>query len=291
MDIFEPKITKRCFIDIGRVCNIRCSFCYHRFVPYEGYKSFEEIKSDYDRAKLRGNTYADITGGEPTMLKFLPEAIRCGRTIGIRSCVITNGIVNEDQTLRLIDYGVDDWLLSVHGNEATHNRLVQSRNARKTQMRFLETINASPTVVGLRFNTVINKFNYTELSEIAELAIEWNARIVNFINFNPHHAWKQHMSEAKDIIADLRQVQPYLEEAIDYLEEYGIGVNVRYYPMCRMRDDLRRTVCNDLHVLFDPYEWCYFTSPRTYDRFVEKANELSMETEEKGSRCADWWRK
>jgi len=136
-----------------------------------------------------------------------------------------------------------------------------------------------------RFNTVINKYNYTELVDIARLAVSFGVSIVNFINFNPHHAWKQHLEEAYEIVADLRKVEPILIEAISLLEEKGVGVNVRYYPMCRMKEEYRRTICNDLHVLFDPYEWDYMLFPKSVGGYMMKGQEMSFETEEKDEPC------
>jgi hypothetical protein len=71
---------------------------------------------------------------------------------------------------------------------------------------------------------------------------------VNFINMNPHHEWRDESLAVQDVIADLRVVEPNLNAAIEYLESEGIGVNVRYYPMCRIAEKYRRTVCNDKHV-------------------------------------------
>jgi MoaA/NifB/PqqE/SkfB family radical SAM enzyme len=285
VNIVEPRITKRAFIDVGRLCQVHCIFCYHRFVPLVGFKSYSDLRVEIDRARNRGNSYLDFTGGEPSLVPHLPDIIEYANYLNIKSCVITNGVINPKRLDRFIGSGVDDWLLSVHGGEAsTHDRLVDFKGARTIQQRTVNKINRSKAT--LRFNVVMNKFNYKELIDIAELAIRWRAVIVNFINFNPHHAWKQHFEEAREVIADLRDLQPYLTEAISILEEYDIGVNVRYYPMCRISEQLRRTVCNDLHVMFDPYEWCYYTTPRTFDSFRAKTIEMSNETEEKNSKCA-----
>ena len=53
-------------------------------------------------------------------------------------------------------------------------------------------------------------------------------------------------------VADLRAVEVMLTPEIERLEAAGVGVNLRYYPMCRMKPELRRTICNDLQVGFDP---------------------------------------
>jgi len=241
------------------------------------------LKHEIDRAVERGNNYCDYTGGEPTAVPHLDRVIEYALNRGIRSCIITNGVVNPTRLRRLIDSGVDEWLISVHGKERTHDLLVGRYGSREIQLRTVDMI--KNTGGSIRINVVMNKFNYMELIDIVTLVLKWEPSIVNFINFNPHHAWKKHMNEAMNIIADLRLVEPFLIEAIEVLESHNIGVNVRYYPMCRMSEEYRRTICNDLHVLFDPYEWCYYTTPRTMDRFMLKAQELSNETENKDEPC------
>lgn len=276
--LVNPTPTKRAFIDTGRICSVRCMFCYHKYVPYTGYKTFEELIKEVDRAHSRGDNYIDFTGGEPTLVPYLDEVIRYINNIGMKCCVITSGVTNEARLKRILGAGVDDILLSVHGaSTQLHDYLVAFDGARRFQRKLVDLIKSY--VSTLRFNVVINQFNYHELADIAELAIMYGAHIVNYINFNPHHAWKQHMNEARDIIADLREVQPALEESIEYLESSNIGVNVRYYPMCRIKEAYRRTICNDLHVLFDPYEWDYFITPKTTEMYLRKGREMSDDTE------------
>jgi MoaA/NifB/PqqE/SkfB family radical SAM enzyme len=242
-----------------------------------------ELKEEVDRAADRGNTYIDFTGGEPTLVPHLPEVIDYLGRKGMKCCVITNGIVHPSRVDAILGSGVDDWLVSVHGLNGTHDYLTANKGGFNKLLTTLDLISAS---MDFRFNVVINKYNTTELLNIAALAAGYNVRIVNFINFNPHHAWRDRLEETYEFIADLRAVQSILENAVDYLENEGRGVNVRYYPMCRIREDLRRVVCNDLHVGFDPYEWDYDIQPKTYSAFHEWCQRNSNFTEHKGMPCS-----
>lgn len=280
--MFEPTPTKRAVIDIGRACNIKCIFCYHKHVPAEGIKSLNELKEEVDRAADRGNTYIDFTGGEPTLVPHLPELIDYIGSKGMKCCVISNAIAHPNRVANIMGAGVDDWLISVHGVNETHNTLTANKGGFD---KLLHTLDLISSEMDFRFNTVINKYNTGELLEIAALAAGYNVRIINFINFNPHHAWANRLEETYEFIANLRMVQPILESTIDYLESEGIGVNVRYYPMCRMREDLRRVICNDLQVGFDPYEWDYEIQPKTYQAFREWGVRNSNFTEEKEGAC------
>ena len=101
---------------------------------------------------------------------------------------------------------------------------------------------------------------------------------------NLHHGWKTDKLTAKGLIADLRIAEPQLNFAIRYLESSGIGVNVRYYPMCRLREEYRRCVSSDLHVWFDNAEWDYHL-PKNWQHGRDYWINESKKVEEKGKPC------
>lgn len=235
---------------------MNCKFCYHH---HEGdltkgkFHDHDAIVQEIGKGLSRGNTWCDFTGGEPTMHPDICQFIELLNKKNCGSTIITNGVVNQFVIDNLIESGLKEFLVSIHGLEETHNKLT-IQGARKSQIKFLEQINGR---VGLRFNCVINQFNQNELIETSEWMRQWNPSIVNFINMNPHHGWMHDNQAIEDIIAGFYIVRPQLDASIKLLEDAGIGVNVRYYPMCQIAEEYRRCICNDLHVVFDPYEWDY----------------------------------
>lgn len=282
----EPNPTTRAVIDPLRRCNLRCSFCYYLHTDMEMVAPWEDVKASIDRAKARGNDYIDVTGGEPMLYPVINELILYARTVcGMGVCIITNGIANTGKYDSAIDMGVDDWLISMHGVEEVHDMLVNRKDARAKQRELIHII--ADRQKTYRVNHVITAQNYGTLPLFVGelLKLELRPRIVNFINFNPHHEWKT-STESNQFVANLKCVQSMLEPAIEQLEAEEIGVNVRYYPMCRMKPKLRRTICNDLHVGFDPYEWDYDLQPKTFECFMEWAQLNSQKTEHKERPCS-----
>lgn len=283
--MITPAPTKTFVIDVGRKCQVNCKFCYHHHLgdlSKQTFKDYDTLVADIDAGIDRGNNYMDVTGGEPTIYPRMTDIIKYALSKNIRTCLITNAVIGRSKTDELLNSGLDEFLVSVHGLEESHDYQVCLQNARKAQIKFLERIQGR---VKLRFNCVINKFNQTELLSIAKWMAQWDPHIVNFINMNLHHGWKHDSHTAKDIIADLKVVEPVLNESIEFLESKGIGVNVRYYPMCRIKSEYRRTVCNDLIVTLDPYEWDYDILPKTVDRNLQHWKVESSKVEEKGSPC------
>jgi len=281
------KPTTRTQIDLGRKCNMNCRFCYYRQLGdlrKQAFKSFEILTKSIDGAVRRGNNYIDWTGGEGSVYPRMPELIEyCLKRYDVKSCLITNGIAGEYTYKKIIDAGIDDFLLSVHGIGQNHDTITNFPGAFERQERTLEQIKKAK--IKLRFNVVINRYNQTELINIAEYLATWKPRIVNFINMNLHHEWAFDHLTAKDVIADLDIVQPNLEQAIAYLHSLNIAVNVRYYPMCRLSPDYWQCICNDMHVIFDPYEWSYGINPITYENAYKWAVDCSNRIEEKGHPC------
>jgi MoaA/NifB/PqqE/SkfB family radical SAM enzyme len=289
MTTIAPTPTKRAVIDPLRLCNIRCLFCYYSYQEMKSVRPYKQVRRDIDSAIERGNNYIDITGGEPFLYKELEKLIEYSHKKGLRVCVITNALAGERKTNSVLDAGVDALLISVHGKKETHDYLVQRPGARKAQERFLEQVRGR---VPLRFNYVMNHFNQAEILETAQWLATFNPKIVNFINMNPHYEWGDKFKEIKDIVADLHVVERQLTGAIAFLEEKNIGVNIRYYPMCRIPEKYRRCICNDLHVAFDPFEWDYGIQPKTNDAFYawgKQHSEVKELKEEPCSSCSLQW--
>jgi len=224
----------------------------------------------------------DITGGEPTIYPYIEEIVAYAKSKGVLSCIITNGIVTRSKAESILNAGLDGWLISRHGLKDTHNNVTNFSQAYDRQLEFLEFIKGKAQI---RFNCVIHKFNELELDKIADELRPYCPEIVNFINMNPHTDWISQSLATKDVIANLNTVEPLLNASIAILEKSGIGVNVRYYPMCRIAEEYRRCICNDLQVLFDPYEWDYQIEPKTFQAYEAWGKNTSNCNEEKGDPC------
>ena len=280
--------TRRVCVDIGHKCNIDCLHCYHKHETNRDERPFkikEDICTEIENGKYRGCEYVDFTGGEPTLCSYLPEIIKYAfDKFDMKSCVITNALCGENTLDKFIDAGTDDFLISMHGMEKTFDAFTQRPGARQQQMKFIEHLEGRGKT--FRVNYCITSYTQADIVAFAEFIRERKVRIVNFINFNPHYGWMAVKDETRAMIADLPKVEVYLNRAIELLEEKNIGVNVRYYPMCRIAEGYRRCVCNDLHVTFDPYEWDYDITPKTPEKHLEWALCATNKYEMKKYECA-----
>lgn len=283
-----PRVTTRAMIDPTRKCSLRCEFCY--YLPQDDFhsvKPWEAQAVEVLAAKSRGCDSCDITGGEPMQNPHVVELVKLCVEHGIAPRIITSLICPESTLDAVLDAGIDDWLISMHGaRPETHDDIVKVPRARQFQIRRLAKIAARMRYCA---NYVMIEKNQTEMADWARwlLSLEHDPpKVVNFINFNPHYGWRSMHDAALANVVDLRIAGPILDEAIDVLEDAGIGVNVRYYPMCGLSERHRKNVCNDLHVAFDFGEWDNAIPSRDQLTGYSYGVGLSNANEEKGQPCA-----
>jgi molybdenum cofactor biosynthesis enzyme MoaA len=219
------------------------------------------LKRQAAAAIKRGNRTIELTGGEPTMLPFIEEFLVYLKGLSVRTSIITNGVVLPSKALSIINAGIDEFFISLHGGGDTHDRIVGLKGARKKQGAFLSILKERS--IPYHFNFVITRHTAADIPVIVKMALKWRIQTISFVNFNPQQGWANDVEGTRKTVADLCLVGPMLDQAIETLEAAGIGVNVRFFPMCRLVELNRKNVCNNLHVSFDLNEWDYKIEPKS----------------------------
>lgn len=292
IDFSKPRTTTRAMLDPTRLCALRCSFCYYRVQDlFHTVKPIEQQFAEVDAAVSRRCDSADLTGGEPLQNPHVAELVKYAVSKGIYPRIITSLVCNEKTFDAVLEAGGEhlDFLVSMHGaKHETHNEIVQVKGARKMQEKRIAKIAARMAWCA---NYVMVEANQTEMTEWAQwlVAQKRPPKVVNFINFNVFGVWlesQKWIDEGKKNVIDPRIAGPILTEAIDILEAAGVGVNVRYAPMCMMQERHRKNICNDLHVAFDQGEWNNAFGPKSPDEVLRTYSiPLSNRNEEKGAPC------
>jgi len=108
----------------------------------------------------------------------------------------------------------------------------------------------------VRFNCVLTRSALPHLADVARLARDVGARVVNFIAFNPFED-QQKGERSKADVAAYGEVAPPLVAALDILGAAGIEGNVRYFPLCQVPDAYRKQLYNFQQLPYDLHEWDY----------------------------------
>ncbi len=259
------KITTRAVLYVGYGCNLNCRFCYYHFSNKKIWKNIflAKIEALIYRG-IFGNDRVDITGGEPTIYPYILELVRFCKKIGLRPSIITNGIAlaDEKKVFSLKKAGIFDFIISVHGLGRTYDQIVCSPKASEIQQMGIK--NLVNNNIPIRINVTLNKFNTTQLLNIAKYAVKINADVVNFICFNPFGDW----SYFREIEFQERHsvMVPYLQKAIKILEKEGIESNIRYFPFCFLKG-LESHQYNFSQLPYDSHEWDFMSWKKNFKTF------------------------
>ena len=250
-------------LDVGLKCVHSCRFCYYSFrdksedqfkaLRQATLRSGPDCRAILDGLAAQGLGFYDITGGEPTLHPELPEIIRHGTGLGLRSRLITLGqlLTGPDALLdKLLDAGLTDALFSMHAvEEGAFKRFTGGSWQRLRQV--MDRLDARGFAYGA--NTVIFEGNLDMLEDIARESTRRGVYVHNFIIFNAYHEWNSARRVA-GVQARFQDIAPHLAEAVAILEAAGVAVNIRYVPLC-VFPGLERHVVGLLGLPYDPFEW------------------------------------
>lgn len=102
----------RCELLITSACNFKCPYC--RGTDRSADISFNHAKDVVDLWVKDGLKNIRFSGGEPTIVSWLPDIIKYTAKKGIeRIAISTNGSASNDYYLKLFDLGVNDFSISL----------------------------------------------------------------------------------------------------------------------------------------------------------------------------------
>jgi len=252
--------TRRAVIWLGQTCNLNCYFCYFaervadKNHPEHQFFSLDKAKKicNIFRKKYNLNSI-DIQGGEPTIYPHIFELLDYCNDIGLKPSLITNAIVlsNFKFCKKFKEHSVYDFLVSLQGIGEVYDKVVGLRGGFQKQLKALE--NLRQLEIPLRINAVLTNEIVEDLAAITRLAVEYNARVINFIGFN--NSGDQKKLREKYQIPIYKFISEKLSPLIDELQENEIEVNLRFLPFCIFDEKYRKNIQNSKQMIYDLHEW------------------------------------
>lgn len=254
----ERQLTRRGVLWLGLKCDVRCKMCYDELVSTreKAWMPYPEVVTALDRFRqVYRNEFVDLMGGEPTLHPNVLDIVAYAASIGLRPTVITHGmhLADLDRARAFADAGIHDFLVSVLGiGETTREIHGRGRDNFARQMAGLDNLRALG--VPFRFNCVLIRDNMTQLGQIAQLAADKGASVINFLAFNPYFEW----TAQPEIEFQVRhsELGPHLQCALARCEELGVEANVRYMPLCQL-PGYESHAYTGFQLPYDPHEWDY----------------------------------
>lgn len=176
-------------IEVTRNCNLHCPVCFMSAKTGEHDPSLEEISAMYDTiaAAVGINGAVQLTGGEPTTRKDLPEIISMGRQKGFWGIELnTNGLViaaKPGYLESLVQAGLTGVYLSFDGVTGKVYEGTCGRDILDVKLRAIERCRECGIQVVLSV-AVIADLNDDQLGDILRFALE-NSDVVAGIALQP----------------------------------------------------------------------------------------------------------
>jgi MoaA/NifB/PqqE/SkfB family radical SAM enzyme len=221
------------YIQVTRECNQRCRFCSN---PPSGERlDLDGGKARVDDLVRRGYDGCILTGGEPTLVPFLPDLARYALSRGLYVRMITNGqrIARFDYLKSLVDAGLRHVHVSIHSyRPEVQDFLSATPGSHAAQVQALENVGRLRIQVDV--NCVINRHNADHL----HLSVRWLCERFPFIR---HFVWNNldpsmnRCAENPDVQHRLQDCEVALHKALAYLDATGRTFRVERMPLCYLQ--------------------------------------------------------
>jgi len=229
--LVQMRVRKRPFVlshGINARCNLRCPFCEYWRTPGPEMTT-EAIFDMLKDAKSFGIGVYNAWTAEPLLRPDLPEILRCAKSLGITTSLITNGQLLSKRAHELCD--LDYLSVSVDGIET---------------YREIRGAAVEPVIEGIRaageaghtvlMNCVISRKNLSELEDLVRLAEDLGA----LVSFEPLHETPGFESVWEEMgirDSDLSEYRRLVDRLIQMKREGSPIINsTTYLRMVRDRD-------------------------------------------------------
>jgi len=222
---------KYCVISIWFGCNNDCAICMlwkiKSNLPAIGFDRYKKVLVDLMRDGRFENLI--LSGAEVTTFSDLEHYVRFAASLGCfkKIQIQTNGRRLSDRGYleRLLECGVNEFFVSIHGFEETHDA------ATSTPGSFRETLaglrNLADCDVNVISNTVLTKENYEELPEFVDFLGGECVREIHLWNYFPMDS-----TDRLDRIVSLTDLQRLLQTLRVLSETARKPIVLKSFPLC-----------------------------------------------------------
>jgi uncharacterized radical SAM superfamily Fe-S cluster-containing enzyme len=180
-------------IEVTERCNLRCPVCFMAAEEYSGRArpdpTLAELRLTFTRilAACSPQTAIQITGGEPTLRRDLPEIIRLGRSVGFEALEInTNGIAlgrDEAYLAELAAAGASGIYLQFDGTTDEVFRQIRGAPLLADKLAVLDNCRRVGLQIVLAM-TVIEGINEGQIGDVLRFALA-NRDVVVGVAYQP----------------------------------------------------------------------------------------------------------
>ena len=213
-------------------CNCRCVFCSFGDKTSKKVKPVEEIQRDLEFAKRNRARIVSFSGGEPTIVKALPEMMAKAKGLGFERIEMqTNGrmLCYEPYADKLVQSGLDVCVVSLHSHRPEISDLMMGVNG-----AFEQTVQGIKNLKGrgvyVLVNVVATQYNYKEIPELTKFLVD-DLKVdgLHLIMVAPDGSAR---AGGKRVIPQMTEVAESFRKAVGYARERISEVWTYNLPFC-----------------------------------------------------------
>jgi MoaA/NifB/PqqE/SkfB family radical SAM enzyme len=212
-------------------CNSNCTICMlsglKNDLPVIDFPGFKKILTKIRDEARHENLI--LSGAEvttfPDLEKYLQFAasLRWFKKIQIQ----TNGRKLQDRRYLqgLIDSGVNEFFVSIHGLERTHDEITRTRGSFRETLAGIHSLRDFP--VNVIPNTVLTKTNYFEVAPLMAALCTLPVHEIHLWNYYP-----MEKTDTRDLLVSLKDFLALLREVLAIVKPSGKALVLKSFPEC-----------------------------------------------------------
>ncbi len=221
---------------INLKCNNDCISCIFdtRQVKYLNEPSTEKVKELIKNWPSKD--HIGFTGGEPTLQKDLFELIEFAHKLYPKTeiSLFSNGRKFSEkeftEKLSKLDLKKFKVCIPIYSHRAeVHDYITRVEGSWKETVKGIKELLKRGIAVELR--VIVQKANYTRLEKTAEFIARELSGVFRVIFINVKYSGNAFINRDK-IFVRYKELVPFVQKAVDALEEAGIYVKLFHFPFC-----------------------------------------------------------
>ncbi|MBN1105406.1 MAG: radical SAM protein [Deltaproteobacteria bacterium] len=229
-------LSKYIVISIWFGCNNHCTICMlsdmKRDLAPIGFDSFRKVLLDIRAHGEFENLI--LSGAEVTTFEELNRYVRFAASLGCfrKIQIQTNGrrLKERGYLDHLIDCGVNEFFVSIHGPEEVHDAVTRNRGSFTETLEGLRNLEAYD--VNVITNTVLTGFNYPHIPRLMAFLSRERISEIHLWNYYP-----MEKTDSRDFVVGMRDFVRLLPELLDMARQTRKALVLKSFPECLSRGE------------------------------------------------------
>jgi MoaA/NifB/PqqE/SkfB family radical SAM enzyme len=224
-------LSKYIVISIWFGCNNNCTICMlsglKRQLPAISFDNYKRVLSGIrDEGRFENLI---LSGAEVTTFEHLDRFVQYAASLEYfkKIQIQTNGRRLKDKAYlkHLIDCGVNEFFVSIHGLDDVHDAICRTKGAFKETKEGL--LNLAEYDVNVITNTVFTKTNFQGIPRLAAFLAQGKASEIHLWNYFP-----MERTDSKDLVVSMKDFVALLPEVLSVGKTAGKAIVLKSFPEC-----------------------------------------------------------